>query len=205
MRTRWRLFWRRPGVFTTDVLAPLNRKGDIEGARYENGRVTAAPGFAEAYKAFVAGGWNSLSADPEYGGQGLSWAAELAVFEMVHASNMAFGAVQHADPGRGRGPGPARLGASEAAGIAETGLRRMDRDDEPDRAAGRIGPCPTHHAQTRTEPADTNFLVKRSSSPGRLIHDAADNICRLVLARDPRCAAWRRKRISLFPWRPSAR
>src|SRR3569833_702588 len=79
------------GGFTTEVLAPLNRKGDTEGARYANGAVTAAPGFADAYQAFVAGGWNSLSADPEHGGQGLTKAMELAVFEMVHASNMAFG------------------------------------------------------------------------------------------------------------------
>src|SRR5512143_3880223 len=79
------------GSFTTEVLAPLNRVGDTEGATYQNGVVTAAPGFADAYRAFVAGGWNSLSADPEYGGQGLSKAMELAVFEMVHASNMAFG------------------------------------------------------------------------------------------------------------------
>ena len=74
-----------------EVLAPLNRSGDQHGARYENGRVTAAPGFADAYRAFAEGGWNSLAADPAYGGQGLPKALELAVFEMVHAANMAFG------------------------------------------------------------------------------------------------------------------
>ena len=31
------------GAFAENELAPLNRKGDQEGARYENGRVTAAP------------------------------------------------------------------------------------------------------------------------------------------------------------------
>ncbi len=79
------------GAFADNELAPLNRKGDLEGARYENGVVTAAPGFADAYRHFVEQGWNSLSADPQYGGQGLSKAMELAVFEMVHAANMAFG------------------------------------------------------------------------------------------------------------------
>ena len=78
-------------AFADGELAPLNRKGDLEGARYENGTVTAAPGFANAYRHFVEQGWNSLSADPEHGGQGLSKAMELAVFEMVHAANMAFG------------------------------------------------------------------------------------------------------------------
>ena len=73
-----------------DVLAPLNRQGDQTGALYQNGRVTAAPGFAAAYKTFAEGGWTSLSADPAFGGQGLPKALELAVSEMMHAANMAF-------------------------------------------------------------------------------------------------------------------
>ncbi len=73
------------------VLAPLNRAGDKHGARFENGRVFAAPGFADAYRQFAQGGWNGLAADPAHGGQGLPKALELAVFEMVHAANMAFG------------------------------------------------------------------------------------------------------------------
>ena len=77
--------------FADNELAPLNRKGDLEGARYENGKVTAAPGFADAYRQFAAQGWNGLAAPPEHGGQGLSKPMELAVFEMVHAANMAFG------------------------------------------------------------------------------------------------------------------
>ncbi|HEY5009475.1 MAG TPA: acyl-CoA dehydrogenase family protein, partial [Caulobacteraceae bacterium] len=79
------------GVMASEVLAPLDQPGDRAGARYENGRVTAAPGFVEAYKAFSEAGWGGLSADPTYGGQGLPKALELAVFEMVSAANMAFG------------------------------------------------------------------------------------------------------------------
>jgi alkylation response protein AidB-like acyl-CoA dehydrogenase len=78
------------GTLAADVLAPLNHSGDRAGATYQNGKVTAAPGFAEAYKAFAEGGWTSLAADPEYGGQGLPKTLELAVFEMVDAANMAF-------------------------------------------------------------------------------------------------------------------
>src|SRR5690349_536325 len=70
------------GSFAAEVIAPLNRAGDLAGARYENGAVTAAPGFAAAYRQFSEGGWNSLSADPEHGGQGLPKALEIAVFEM---------------------------------------------------------------------------------------------------------------------------
>jgi len=79
------------GALCADVLAPLNRSGDLAGARFENGAVRAAPGFADAYRQFAAGGWNGLSAAPEHGGQGLPKALEIAVFEMVQAANMAFG------------------------------------------------------------------------------------------------------------------
>jgi hypothetical protein len=79
------------GQFSDEVLAPLNRQGDLKGAAYANGAVTAAPGFADAYKAFAAGGWNGLAADPEYGGQGLPKALEQAAYECFHAANMAFG------------------------------------------------------------------------------------------------------------------
>ncbi len=79
------------GSFSADVLAPLNRPGDVAGARFENGQVRAAPGFATAYKGFAQGGWNGLSADPRFGGQGLPKALEIAVFEMIQAANMAFG------------------------------------------------------------------------------------------------------------------
>ena len=56
------------GLFATDVLAPLNRAGDKHGARHEGRSVKAAPGFADAYRAFAEQGWNSLSAAPEHGG-----------------------------------------------------------------------------------------------------------------------------------------
>jgi alkylation response protein AidB-like acyl-CoA dehydrogenase len=79
------------GRLARDVLAPINRTGDEEGARFENGRVFAAKGFPAAYKAFAEGGWNALSADPEFGGQGLPKALEIATFEMFDAANMAFG------------------------------------------------------------------------------------------------------------------
>jgi hypothetical protein len=79
------------GTFASEVLAPLNRSGDIEGAQFENGRVRAPKGFAHAYKQFIDGGWGSLSADPAFGGQGLPRAVDLAFFEMMHAANMAFG------------------------------------------------------------------------------------------------------------------
>ncbi|HBY43801.1 MAG TPA: acyl-CoA dehydrogenase, partial [Brevundimonas sp.] len=79
------------GQFSEEVLAPLNRPGDQAGAKYANGAVTAAPGFADAYQQFAAGGWTSLTASVEAGGQALPKALELAAYETVHAANMAFG------------------------------------------------------------------------------------------------------------------
>jgi alkylation response protein AidB-like acyl-CoA dehydrogenase len=73
------------------VLEPLNRVGDREGARYENGRVTLPAGFRDAYQAYAAGGWPGLAAPERWGGQGLPTALAQAVLETVHSANMAFG------------------------------------------------------------------------------------------------------------------
>jgi acyl-CoA dehydrogenase len=77
--------------FAQDVLAPLNWPGDRQGARWDNGVVRTADGFAAAYQRFIEGGWNALSCDPEHGGQGLPAVVAAAVEEMWHAANMAFG------------------------------------------------------------------------------------------------------------------
>ena len=79
------------GQFSEKVLAPLNRPGDLAGAKYANGSVTAAPGFADAYRQFAEGGWTGLTASEEAGGQALPKALELAAYETVHSANMAFG------------------------------------------------------------------------------------------------------------------
>ena len=79
------------GQFSEGVLAPLNRVGDQKGASCANGAVTAAPGFADAYRQFAEGGWTGLSAPAHAGGQQLPKALELAAYETVHAANMAFG------------------------------------------------------------------------------------------------------------------
>jgi alkylation response protein AidB-like acyl-CoA dehydrogenase len=78
------------GELAAGVLAPLNRVGDQQGSRLENGQVRTPEGFIDAYRAFAEGGWGGLSASPEFGGQGLPKALELAVYEMVNGSNMAF-------------------------------------------------------------------------------------------------------------------
>jgi alkylation response protein AidB-like acyl-CoA dehydrogenase len=77
--------------FATDVLDPLNQTGDQEGAtRMDDGSVRMPTGFKDAYLQYVQNGWNGLTKNPHYGGQGLPQLVSTAVEEMWHASNMAF-------------------------------------------------------------------------------------------------------------------
>ncbi|MEI7681535.1 MAG: acyl-CoA dehydrogenase N-terminal domain-containing protein, partial [Betaproteobacteria bacterium] len=78
------------GKFAAEVLDPLNRIGDQEGAQLANGIVTPPAGFAEAYKQFTAAGWNGLSGPVDFGGQGLPHIVAMAVQEMWNSANMAF-------------------------------------------------------------------------------------------------------------------
>jgi alkylation response protein AidB-like acyl-CoA dehydrogenase len=79
------------GRFCAEVIAPLNLPGDAAGCRLENGKVITAPGFAQAYAAFAEGGWCSLSAEPEYGGQGLPRTLQFLIDEMLSGANLSFG------------------------------------------------------------------------------------------------------------------
>jgi 3-(methylthio)propanoyl-CoA dehydrogenase len=76
--------------FAQDVLDPLNRTGDVEGARWTPNGVVAAPGFRAAYEQFVAGGWPALGSDPEYGGQAVPRVLVSAVGEFWGSANLAF-------------------------------------------------------------------------------------------------------------------
>src|SRR6476469_8013556 len=58
--------------FASGVLDPLNRVGDKEGSR------------------FIDGGWNGLSGDTAFGGQGLPHVVAMPVQEMWNSANMAF-------------------------------------------------------------------------------------------------------------------
>ena len=78
------------GKFASGVIAPLNRVGDRQGSRLENGIVRTPDGFRDAYAKFVAGGWNGIPFDPEHGGQGLPWSVAMAVQEMVASACMSF-------------------------------------------------------------------------------------------------------------------
>ena len=75
----------------SEVLAPLNWDGDQFGAKLDDGVVTTAPGFKEAYSQYCESGWNAVPFDPEYGGQGLPYGMAFPVQEMWQGANMSFG------------------------------------------------------------------------------------------------------------------
>ncbi|HEY0101873.1 MAG TPA: acyl-CoA dehydrogenase [Brevundimonas sp.] len=170
--------------FSEGVLAPLNRIGDQKGSTFRDGDVTAAPGFADAYRQFAAGGWTGLSAPASAGGQQLPKALELAAYETVHAANMAFGLCPMLSL--------AAIEALEAHGTPsqkETYLTKLVSGEwtgamvltEP-QAGSDLGAL----TATATPTGDGTYALN-----GQKIyitwgdHDATDNIVHMVLARLP--------------------
>ena len=171
------------GRFAGEVLAPLNRVGDEEGCtRHPDGSVTTPTGFKEAYKQFCDGGWTTLSAPEEYGGQGLPHVVSTAVSEYVLSANQAF-EMYHG------------LTAGAIASILTKGTDEQKATYLPNMVAGRWTgtmnltepQCGTDLGliKTRAEPnADGSYAISGTKifiSSGE--HDMSDNIIHLVLAK----------------------
>ena len=69
--------------FCENELAPINQNGDQEGCHLNQGVVTTPAGFKQAYHKYTELGFTSLTADPEYGGQGLPTLLRIAISEML--------------------------------------------------------------------------------------------------------------------------
>jgi len=76
------------GKMCQEVLAPLQRPGDLEPTKLENGVVRTSPGFAEGWRAIAEGGWIGMGGDPERGGMGLPMTLTATVYEMMSAACM---------------------------------------------------------------------------------------------------------------------
>ncbi|GHF16778.1 acyl-CoA dehydrogenase [Kordiimonas sediminis] len=166
-------------------LQPLNLSGDHEGCtRHDDGTVTTPKGFKEAYNKFVEGGWSGLTADPEYGGQGMPHLLGLCLEELLVSSNMAFAMY----------PGLS-LGAMAAISIdgseeqKQTYLPRMVEGAWTGTMNLTEPHCGTDLGMLRTkaEPNDDGSYsitgTKIFISAGD--HDLSENIIHLVLARLP--------------------
>jgi alkylation response protein AidB-like acyl-CoA dehydrogenase len=171
--------------FATEVLDPLNRIGDREGARLsEDGRVITPPGFRDAYHKFCELGWNGLAKNAAYGGQGMPQLVGAAIDEMWNAANMAFELC------------PMLTGGAIEA-IELNGSEALKRAYLPKMVAGEWT-----GTMNLTEPqAGSDLAAVRSKAVpqpdgsyrifGNKIfitygdHDYTDNIVHLVLARTP--------------------
>jgi hypothetical protein len=80
------------GKFASKVLAPLNLVGDVQGCvlNKETHEVKTPDGFKDAYKQYTENGWSALSADPEWGGQGMPQLVNQAIYEMMNSANQAW-------------------------------------------------------------------------------------------------------------------
>ncbi len=182
--------------FAEDVLAPTNRVGDEHGLVFKDGRVTAPPGFKAAYDRYCQDGWITMTADPEWGGQGLPEGFALAFGEMLVSGNMAWRMYSG-------------LSESAALTIAAHAPQDIKQRFLPKLVSGEWSGtmCLTEaHSgtdlgmlRTRAEPRpDGSFALTGTKifiSCGE--HDLTSNIVHLVLARLPDAPAGTRG-ISLF-------
>ncbi|NYT81660.1 acyl-CoA dehydrogenase C-terminal domain-containing protein [Alcaligenaceae bacterium] len=76
--------------FVEQEIAPLNRDGDIKGAKWSDGGVTTSPGFKKAFQEFAQGGWQGLLHHPEQGGQGLPKLVGAPTSENINSASLAF-------------------------------------------------------------------------------------------------------------------
>src|ERR1700733_5341782 len=182
--------------FASGVLSPLNRAGDLQGARWQNGEVLTTDGWKQAYARFAADGWNALSCPAELGGQNLPRALSALIEEMWNSANMAFALC----PMLTRGAIDAiELRGSEAQ--RDTYLPKMVSGEwtgtmnltEPqagsDLSAVRTRAVPTADGRYRLD-GQKIFITYGE-------HDLTENIVHLVLARTPDAPAGV-KGLSLF-------
>jgi alkylation response protein AidB-like acyl-CoA dehydrogenase len=169
--------------FAEEVLQPLNRIGDEHGCvRHEDGSVTTPPGFKEAYNQFREGGWTTLHAPEEYGGQGLPSVVATAITEYLVSANQAF-EMYHG------------LTQGAIASILVKGSDEQKRKFLPKMVSGEWGGtmnltephCGTDLGLLRTkaeEQPDGSYRITGTKifiSSGE--HDLTENIIHLVLAK----------------------
>ena len=186
------------GKFASEVLAPLNLVGDTQGCvlNKETHEVKTPDGFKEAYKQYTENGWSALSADPQWGGQGLPILVNQAIYEMLNSANQAWTMY----PGLSHGA-HAALEAHGSDEQKKTYLPKLTSGEWTGTMCLTEPHCGTDLGllRTKAEPVgDGTYKItgqKIFISAGE--HDMADNIVHLVLARLPDAPAGS-KGISLF-------
>jgi alkylation response protein AidB-like acyl-CoA dehydrogenase len=182
--------------FSERVIAPLNRSGDEQGCKFEEGVVTTPDGFKEAYAQYVEAGWPSLSHNPEYGGQGLPESLGIVMSELIGTANWSWSMY----PGLSHGA-MATLEEHGTPEQKETYLTKLVSGEWTGTMCLTESHCGTDLGlmRTRAEPnADGSYNITGTKifiSAGE--HDMSGNIVHIVLARLPDSPAGT-KGISLF-------
>jgi alkylation response protein AidB-like acyl-CoA dehydrogenase len=172
------------GKMASDVLAPLNRVGDLEGCTLDNGVVRTPTGFKDAFDQVKAGGWPGIDLPEEFGGQNMPYIMYTAVGELSSAANQAFTMYQ----GLTHGAASAILAHGTDAQKAKY-LPRMTSCEWTGTMNLTEPHCGTDLGlmRTKAEPQDDGSYAvtgqKIFISSGE--HDMADNIIHLVLAKIP--------------------
>ncbi|WP_180081085.1 MULTISPECIES: acyl-CoA dehydrogenase C-terminal domain-containing protein [unclassified Acinetobacter] len=182
--------------FAQNVTLPLNRTGDEEGAKIENGNVTTPAGFKEAFKQYAEGGWIGLGADAEWGGQEMPKMLTVLSDEMLFATNPSFMLYPLLSVGAGMA-----LNSYASQEQKETYLPKIYSGEwsgtmcltEP-HAGTDLGIIKTK--AERNEDGTYNITGTKIFITGG-DHDLAENIIHLVLAKTPDAPAGSRG-ISLF-------
>lgn len=184
------------GKITANSIAPLNRSGDEEGCRWDDGAVSTPAGYREAYQLYAEGGWVGVGGDPAFGGMGMPKVISAQVEEMMNSASLAFGLYP-------------MLTSGACLSIYAHASEELKQKYLPNMYAGvwSGSMCLTEpHAgtdlgiiRTKAEPqADGSYKVSGTKifiTGGE--HDLTDNIIHLVLAKLPDAPAGSRG-ISLF-------
>jgi alkylation response protein AidB-like acyl-CoA dehydrogenase len=186
------------GKFAAEVAFPLNRIGDEQGCSLDktSHEVKTPDGFKAAYTQYVQGGWPALSCDPAYGGQGLPFAINNFLYEMLNSANQAWTMY----PGLSHGAYEC-LHAHGTPEQKQLYLPRLTSGEWTGTMCLTEPHCGTDLGllRTRAEPqADGSYKLTGNKifiSAGE--HDLAPNIVHLVLARLPDAPVGS-KGISLF-------
>jgi 3-(methylthio)propanoyl-CoA dehydrogenase len=167
-----------------EVLAPLNVEGDRNPSVWKDGAVTASPGFKEAFRQFVEGGWQGVEQPLDYDGQGLPKLIGTPCVEMLNAANLSFALCPLLTDGA--------IEALLTAGSEEQKQRYVPKLISGDWTGTMNLTEPQAGSdlalvRTRAEPQGDGtyrlFGTKIFITWGE--HDMADNIVHLVLARTP--------------------
>ena len=172
------------GAFAAGEFAPLNRIGDTVGARLVGGRVVMPDGYVAAYQAYVEGGWGSINAPSEYGGQGLPFSLATVALDSLGAANMAFALCPILSVGSIESIYHHGSDAQKAMYLPKlsTGAWTGTMNLTEPQAGSDVGALKA----TATPRGDGTFQIKGQKiyiSYGD--HDMVDNIVHLVLARTP--------------------